>query len=1410
MSSLVGRGATVGRILPRLLRCGVVRAQGHPLVKLRGPEIQRIDERRWLSASAVPEQLEEEEGVQREVKKEAKKAPESNAWQEILDRKLHKLDMDVRRTGRAGLYDLENALSQVEKGMKCTANQALLLLRCCGSVLVDLSPDDRTKLLSETLSTFRQVEGLTFDVSHYNAMLKVHLENGNNVAASDFLQEMEEAQIVPNRVTFQHLIGLYCQGGNITGATTVLEHMKEEGMAINEAVFLSLLTGHCLKLDHESVNSTLGVMAASGLILGPETYAVAAATYGQAGDWVKVEEMLKKAEEAEVVLDDGDYLHIMVGCAKGGLKQQALEHLVPKLPKKAGFFQEMRNTLPQLIHSGATEVALELYLSTPDTFVGGRGNNDRSEQGAFLSAAFVRSSCAPEEAIKVVEKMKEHGYTRAMEHLIENAVKHGDEQFCESLGSYLKEKDLHPQKNMTPRETYMFLRRTVQTVQTSYSGMPRVIARLQNFQTLGFSLPQGVLSNDIIPHMIDLEKELPSASVTKLARMFPGGKFSDLANGTLQYLFNEEKREECTAAVNYLLNGINARFVYPPVFSQSIVRSYLATGSMDHLVTCLWYLSRESLFARNKEAVFKALTCLPAVIHRFEIEQNVESQYKTILDALIKSKVGVPQEVGNQLVELEPGLKSLVEESIKVWEEGADYWTQEQEEKFLDERRQLHLRSAKSVPKQNQPEPGSLEFMEIGFNRSKSGELRKDLAAKLISAYSLNDQPDKALQTFNYAKEKAGFEMSAVEMDKVVNALIRAGRTEEALARVQATVGTDERVFNNTFIQVVLSLAEAGEHEKVIKVLGETTPGTFVKTSGSFQAMNIFYHYDRLGDDEKTSKIKEVLISSGWVEENDRRMQAQLINQLLEKGDLNAVVQECERSAREQKFIPNKMAVTKQLIEVENLELLQRVLDMSINLHGEELALYDLILSFLDLGRIPQAKKLIETPGLRYNQQKFEFMLKRFKQGQDLEALEALVRLTKNLHGCNRDFLYQELVTAFQDDMPRVEEAWLEIQEEGLAPSDQLKIKIANALEAGGREVPFEVPETYVKRETRTTQPKPKQNEEPAPPKKESSPEPAKTKKEKPQTQKTPPADKAETDRFMALIKSTKREDLASLREEIEASLQSGAIGGGMNFITMKLVEKDLAEGAKLAAVVQNSLSSNKKLFGQVVKRTSGAVMKQYGEKNDSAGIEAFFASLDADQQKASQTMKASAHRLRMLLHEEDAYVDLVANDPNASNVASWVLSPGQLARASPELVTKLDTLAKAENQSAAIALCKIALARNNQQMMDANWAHIKEDRPKKASIIFNKPELSDLKGVISSMDGREKKEFMIELISAQAGGNMSLAQLVELTEEAMKGTDLTLEELPNNALRSLAKSKAFKEQATKILQAQKEETLST
>ena len=55
-----------------------------------------------------------------------------------------------------------------------------------------------------------------------------------------------------------------------------------------------------------------------------------------------MEEALAQAKEREVVLDDGDYLHILAGCCRGGLGAQAGAAIPPLLPRKFGYFQELR------------------------------------------------------------------------------------------------------------------------------------------------------------------------------------------------------------------------------------------------------------------------------------------------------------------------------------------------------------------------------------------------------------------------------------------------------------------------------------------------------------------------------------------------------------------------------------------------------------------------------------------------------------------------------------------------------------------------------------------------------------------------------------------------------------------------------------------------------------------------------------------------------------------------------------------------------------------------------------------------------------------------------------------------------------------------------------------------------------
>ena len=61
---------------------------------------------------------------------------------------------------------------------------------------------------------------------HYNALLRVHLENGHKFTPEQVIEEMKTNGASPDKETFQCLISRYCQDGNIDGASRVLQMMK--------------------------------------------------------------------------------------------------------------------------------------------------------------------------------------------------------------------------------------------------------------------------------------------------------------------------------------------------------------------------------------------------------------------------------------------------------------------------------------------------------------------------------------------------------------------------------------------------------------------------------------------------------------------------------------------------------------------------------------------------------------------------------------------------------------------------------------------------------------------------------------------------------------------------------------------------------------------------------------------------------------------------------------------------------------------------------------------------------------------------------------------------------------------------------------------------------------------------------
>ena len=140
------------------------------------------------------------------------------------------------------------------------------------------------------------------------------------------------------------------------------------------------------------------------------------------------------------------------------------------------------------------------------------------------------------------------------------------------------------------------------------------------------------------------------------------------------------------------------------------------------------------------------------------------------------------------------------------------------------------------------------------------------------------------------------------------------------------------------------------------------------------------------------------------------------------------------------------------------MDAIQKVTDVSADFLDESRALYDLAHCFLHMNQTTKARQLFDSPGLPYVRDRVEYIYEKLEESNP-QACENFVALTKNIFGCDRDYLYSKLVRTHQDDPDKVEDIWVLIQEEGHVPSDKVKVQIAKALTKYDRAVPFEKPE---------------------------------------------------------------------------------------------------------------------------------------------------------------------------------------------------------------------------------------------------------------------------------------------------------------------------------------------------------------
>ena len=115
------------------------------------------------------------------IEEDVRVAARAKRSEDDLEKLFSVLDTSCRKQGRVLERDMARVINIIENIGVCPASQALLLVKCCGDVLVDVERKKRSELVARCFTLIESIPNSKLDISHYNALLKVNPPNNHLV-----------------------------------------------------------------------------------------------------------------------------------------------------------------------------------------------------------------------------------------------------------------------------------------------------------------------------------------------------------------------------------------------------------------------------------------------------------------------------------------------------------------------------------------------------------------------------------------------------------------------------------------------------------------------------------------------------------------------------------------------------------------------------------------------------------------------------------------------------------------------------------------------------------------------------------------------------------------------------------------------------------------------------------------------------------------------------------------------------------------------------------------------------------------------------------------------------------------------------------------------------------------------------
>uniref|UniRef100_A0A8C4L4L0 Leucine-rich PPR motif-containing protein, mitochondrial n=1 Tax=Equus asinus asinus TaxID=83772 RepID=A0A8C4L4L0_EQUAS len=940
-----------------------------------------------------------------------------------FDWALMRLDNSVRRTGRIPKTLLQKVFDNTCHSGSPGGNQALLLLRSCGSLLPELKLSERTEFAHRIWDKLQKL-GTVYDVSHYNALLKVYLQNEYKFSPTDFLAKMEEANIQPNRVTYQRLIAAYCNVGDIEGASKILGFMKTKDLPVTEAVFSALVTGHARAGDMENAENILTVMKEAGIEPGPDTYLALLNAYAEKGDIDHVKQTLEKVEKSDLYLMDRDLFQIIFSFSKAGYPQYVSE-ILEKITYERRYIPDAMNLILLLVTEKSEDTALQILLACPISREDGL-----NDFGSFFLRHCVTMDTPVEKLKDYCKKLKDaQMHTSALQFTLQCALLANKPDLAKALMSALKEEGF-------PVRTHYFWPLLVGYQKEK--NVQGVIEILKGMHEMGVNPDQETYVNYVFPCFDSVKSVravlqengcLPESNVFSQAELK-----SEAVNGNLDYILSFCKY--ATLAVNLAGVGFNC-----------------ICSCLLLLLQCVHFLSYQITELLYKDGRYCQEPLGPTEAVGYFLYNLIDS----MSDSEVQAKEEHLRQYFHQLKEMNVKIPENIYRGIRNLLDNYHVPELIKDVNILVEREKIDSRKLTISDLESTLEKLKAENQPVG-----------DVLKQLILMLCSEENMQKALEL----KAKYESDMAVGGYAALINLCCRHDNAEDALNLKQEFDRLDSSAVldTNKYVGLVKVLGKHGKLQDAINILKEMKEkDVLIKDATVLSFFHILNGAALRGETETVQQLHEAIVTLGLAKPSTT-ISSPLVTLYLEKDDLPTALEVAIDCHKKYKILPRIHDVLCKLIEKGETDLIQKAMDFVSQEQGEMTMLYDLFFAFLQTGNYKEAKKIIETPGIRARPTRLQWFCDRCISSNQVETLEKLVELTQKLFECDRDQLYYNLLKIYKinGDWQRADAVWNKMQEENIIPRGKTLRLLAEILRNSNQEVPFEVPEDNTKAVSRS------------------------------------------------------------------------------------------------------------------------------------------------------------------------------------------------------------------------------------------------------------------------------------------------------------------------------------------------------